>query len=104
MPLLPLLLLILPLRLPAVVAGTGLALALAAALAAAGRPPLASRVAVGLDLGGPSQPFPHYWTRSFGSGHALMGTRADWQAHLRLAVDELGLQGYAQKNYLKDLI
>ena len=69
------------------------ALALAAALAAAGRPPLASRGAVGLDLAGPSQPFPHYWTRSFGSGHALMGTRADWQAHLRLAVDELGLQG-----------
>eukprot|EP01052_Picozoa_sp_SAG31_P026641 SAG31_NODE_2431_length_5707_cov_2.157810_7_plen_82_part_00 len=23
--------------------------------------------------------FPHYWTRCFGSGHALMGTRADWQ-------------------------
>ena len=69
------------------------ALALAAALAAAGRPPLASRVSVTLDLGGPTTPFPHYWTRSFGSGHALMGTRADWQTHLRLAVDELGLQG-----------
>jgi hypothetical protein len=27
-------------------------------------------------------PLPHYWKESVGSGHALLGTRADWQAHM----------------------
>ena len=46
-----------------------------------------------LDLGGAGTPFPHYWKRCFGSGHAYLGTRADWQQHLQLAVNELGVQG-----------
>ena len=46
-----------------------------------------------LELGGAGTPFPHYWKRCFGSGHAYLGTRADWQQHLQLAVNELGVQG-----------
>jgi hypothetical protein len=37
--------------------------------------------------------FPPYWKRSFGSGHAAITLRDDWQSHLKQAVDELGLQG-----------
>ena len=46
-----------------------------------------------IDLRRPPAAFPHYWKRSFGSGHALLATRADWQAQLRMAVSELGLEG-----------
>ena len=37
-------------------------------------------------------PFPHYWKRCFGSGHALLGTRVDWREHLQRARDELGVE------------
>lgn len=37
--------------------------------------------------------FPHFWKRCVGSGHLLLGTRQDWRTHLRLARDELGMQG-----------
>lgn len=28
-------------------------------------------------------PFPHYWKTTFGSGHARLSLRDDWQAHLK---------------------
>ena len=37
-------------------------------------------------------PFPHYWKRCFGSGHALLGTRVDWREHLQRARTELGVE------------
>ena len=37
-------------------------------------------------------PFPHYWKRCFGSGHALLGTRVDWREHLQRARNELGVE------------
>jgi xylan 1,4-beta-xylosidase len=40
-----------------------------------------------------STPFDHYWTKSFGSGHATLTLRDDWQAHLKQAQADLGLQG-----------
>mmetsp|Transcript_34239 Transcript_34239/g.63492 ORF Transcript_34239/g.63492 Transcript_34239/m.63492 type:complete len:554 (-) Transcript_34239:108-1769(-) len=46
--------------------------------------------------------FPHYWKRCFGSGHALLGTRADFREHLRLAVSELGLAGLRFHGTLDD--
>ena len=35
-----------------------------------------------------TSPFAHFW-KYFGSGHALLGTRVDWRAQLKLAVDEV---------------
>ena len=37
--------------------------------------------------------FEHKWKRSFGSGHAALTLRDDWRQHLKLARDQLGLQG-----------
>ena len=37
------------------------------------QPPLAPRANLRLDLGAAPRPFPHYWTRSFGSGLQNLG-------------------------------
>jgi xylan 1,4-beta-xylosidase len=52
-------------------------------------------VDVEVDLRTPSsfKPFAHYWKRSFGSGHAALSLRPDWQSHLKQAVDDLGVGG-----------
>ena len=51
-------------------------------------------VEVQVDLASPaSTPFPHYWASTFGSGHARLSLRPDWQAHLKQAVSDLGLGG-----------
>ncbi len=42
------------------------------------------------DLAGPTEPFPHFWEHTVGSDHAPMALRADWQAQMRRAHDELG--------------
>ena len=64
---------------------------LTVAEAVLGRPSVPVEVEV--DLASPTTPFPHYWSRSFGSGHARLSLRKDWQAHLKQAVDDLGLGG-----------
>lgn len=38
------------------------------------------------------EPFDHYWKRSFGSGHALLATRNDWQRQLRSLREDLGAE------------
>ena len=49
---------------------------------------------VTVDAGaGPFPPFEHFWKRTFGSGHAKLTMRPDWQDHLKSARDEIGLQG-----------
>ena len=48
------------------------------------------RVAVDVSSTVPAIAFPHTWKESVGSGHALLGTRADWRAQLRRAKKELG--------------
>ena len=48
---------------------------------------------VRVDLSGAPAPLPHTWKRIFGSGHAALGLRPDYQAQLTQARDELGLQG-----------
>ena len=50
-------------------------------------------VTVTVDTTAKAAQFPPYWKRSFGSGHAAITLRDDWQSHLKQAVDELGLQG-----------
>ena len=47
-------------------------------------------------------PFNHNWKEIVGSGHMLLGTRADWRAHLRLARDELGMKGIRGHGLLDD--
>jgi xylan 1,4-beta-xylosidase len=42
-------------------------------------------------LTGRSTPLPHFWEHTVGSGHATLGLRADWQAQLKRAHDELGI-------------
>jgi xylan 1,4-beta-xylosidase len=68
----------------------------------AGRGHLAS-VSATVDLRTASvSPFPHFWKRSFGSGHALLGTRADWREALNRSAVELGLEGIRMHGILDD--
>lgn len=56
---------------------------------------------VGSTKSSPS-PFPHIWKKTFGSGHAALGLRADWVVQLKQARDELGLQGVRQHGLFDD--
>jgi hypothetical protein len=40
------------------------------------------KASVHADLAAPLAPFPHTWKRSFGSGHAALGVRADYLRQL----------------------
>jgi len=44
------------------------------------------------DLSGCVTDFPHFWEHTVGSGHATLALRADWQAQLKQAHDDLGMQ------------
>ena len=44
------------------------------------------------DLAAPAVELPHSWEHTVGSDHARMALRADWQAQLRKAHDELGFR------------
>lgn len=44
------------------------------------------------DLGVKGEDFPHFWEHTVGSGHATLALRADWQAQMRRAHDELGFR------------
>ncbi|QKC74356.1 beta-xylosidase [Mesorhizobium erdmanii] len=44
------------------------------------------------DLGVRGEDFPHFWEHTVGSGHATLALRADWQAQMRRAHDELGFR------------
>lgn len=59
-------------------------------------------VEVNVDLTAGSEPFPHNWKKSFGSGHTLLATRADWQAQLEICVAELGLAGVRMHGIFDD--
>ena len=50
-------------------------------------------IVANIDLSAPRKAFIHNWKKCVGSGHMLLGTRADWRAHLKLARDELGIEG-----------
>lgn len=54
------------------------------------------------DLKGPSTPLPHFWEHTVGSGHATLALRADWQAQLKRAHDELGMQHVRFHGILSD--
>ena len=44
------------------------------------------------DLSGRGTDFPHFWEHTIGSGHATLALRADWQAQLKQAHDDLGMR------------
>jgi xylan 1,4-beta-xylosidase len=44
------------------------------------------------DLGAAATKLPHFWEHTVGSGHATLGLRADWQAQLKQAHEELGMR------------
>ena len=50
-------------------------------------------VTVVVDTAANPTPFEHFWKKTFGSGHARLTLREDWQLHLKQARDELGLGG-----------
>ena len=50
-------------------------------------------VEVQVELASPATAFPHYWKTTFGSGHARLSVRGDWQAHLKQAVSDRGWGG-----------
>ncbi len=44
------------------------------------------------DLSGRSMELSHFWEHTVGSGHASLALRADWQAQLKRAHDDLGMR------------
>ena len=44
------------------------------------------------DFTAPRATLPHFWEHTVGSGHATLALRADWQAQLKRAHDELGVR------------
>jgi xylan 1,4-beta-xylosidase len=44
------------------------------------------------DLDGRVTALPHFWEHTVGSGHATLALRADWQAQLKQAHDDLGVR------------
>ncbi|MEP6938133.1 MAG: glycosyl hydrolase [Rudaea sp.] len=44
------------------------------------------------DLSASPTPLPHFWEHTIGSGHATLALRADWQAQLKRAHDDLGMR------------
>lgn len=64
-------------------------LLLAACTATALTPSLGAQFSTSAATG---SPFTHYWKECVGSGHALLGTRADWQRQLISARNELGFK------------
>jgi len=55
-----------------------------------------------LDPGGATTPLPHVWEHSVGSGRALLALRADWQAQMRRAHEELGFRHVRFHGLLSD--
>ncbi|ABQ28761.1 MULTISPECIES: GH39 family glycosyl hydrolase [Acidiphilium] len=54
------------------------------------------------DLSGRTTDFPHFWEHTVGSGHATLALRADWQAQLKQAHDELGMRHVRFHGILSD--
>lgn len=53
-------------------------------------------------LCGESTPLPHFWEHTVGSGHATLGLRADWQAQLKRAHQDLGMKHVRFHGLLSD--
>ena len=54
------------------------------------------------DLSGRATALTHFWEHTVGSGHATLGLRADWQAQLKRARQELGMRHVRFHGILSD--
>jgi xylan 1,4-beta-xylosidase len=54
------------------------------------------------DLTGTPTSLPHFWEHTVGSGHATLALRADWQAQMKRAHDELGFNHVRFHGILSD--
>lgn len=54
------------------------------------------------DLSGRATDFPHFWEHTVGGGHATLALRADWQAQLKQAHDDLGMRHVRFHGILSD--
>jgi xylan 1,4-beta-xylosidase len=54
------------------------------------------------DLAGQATALPHFWEHTVGSGHATLALRADWQAQMKRAHDELGMMHVRFHGILSD--
>jgi xylan 1,4-beta-xylosidase len=54
------------------------------------------------NLRGSCTAFPHFWEHTVGSGHATLALRADWQAQLKRARNELGMRHVRFHGILSD--
>lgn len=54
------------------------------------------------DLSATARELPHFWEHTVGSCHATTGLRADWQAQLKQAHDELGMRHVRFHGILSD--
>ena len=79
-----------------------LALIAVAAAAPAGIEAAGPTVSAKLDLAAETTPFPHYWKRCFGSGHTMLGTRADWRDHMARSAAEIGVEGLRMHGVMDD--
>ena len=86
-----------------------LAVAAAAAASSAAAPPTAPPASFGYDVvtvdataSSTPEPFPHFWSKSFGSGHARLTLRGDWRSHLQQAVGDMGLSGVRHHGLFDD--
>ncbi|EGD74675.1 hypothetical protein PTSG_12384 [Salpingoeca rosetta] len=70
----------------------GLALVLVALAAAAAAEVIQDATTTATVHLGDVSPFNHVWKECVGSGHALLGTRADWRAHLQNVTRDLGFK------------
>ena len=57
-----------------------------------------------VDAAGPTTPLPHVWEHTVGTGRALLALRADWQAQMRRAREELGFRRVRFHGLLSDEI
>jgi hypothetical protein len=57
---------------------------------------------VDVDLTSPTTPFPHYFSKCLGSGHALLTLREDWRKTVARARTEIGVENVRFHGLLND--
>ena len=62
----------------------------------------AATVRVDVDLTAPTTPFPHYFSKCLGSGHALLTLREDWRRTVTRARAEIGVENVRFHGILDD--
>jgi hypothetical protein len=64
--------------------------------------PSAQTTSFEFDLSQSPQPFPHYWEKCVGSGHAALGMREDWRTQMSDSAANLGWEYVRMHGILDD--